>query len=375
MSVSRPWTGRRRIAAVALVAGVLAVHLPLADRLLAPAALVDAGRGAPERLKAVFVRELQPTAPSAAVPAPPPEPVLRRAALPPWPAASAAPLAPQEALAREAPAVAPPTPLTVPDLPALAAVAPSATPSAEPASAAIAAAPAFEWPPSTELSYQLTGDYRGPVEGAAQVRWVREGQRYQVHLDVAIGPSFAPLVQRRMSSDGVLTEAGLRPLRYDEETQIALRSPRRATIVLDDLAVRLPSGAVLPRPEGVQDTASQFVQMTWMFLRDPARLVPGRTVDMPLALPRRVDLWVYDVLGTERLVTPAGEVETVHLKPRREARAGSDLTAELWVAPTLQYLPVRIVIRQDASTFVDLLIDRLPRQALPAGAEASTPPR
>jgi hypothetical protein len=300
--------------------------------------------------------------------------VLGRAALPPWPAASAAALRPQEALARETPAAEPPPPLTVPDLPAVPALA-AVAPSAEPASAATASAPAFAWPPSTELSYQLTGDYRGPVDGTAKVRWVREGSRYQVHLDVAIGPSLAPLVQRRMSSDGVLTDAGLRPLRYDEETQIAFRSPRRATIVLDDLAVRLPSGAVLPRPEGVQDTASQFVQMTWMFLRDPARLTPGRTVDMPLALPRRVDLWVYDVLGTERLFTPAGEVEAVHLKPRREARPGSDLTAELWVAPTLQYLPVRIVIRQDASTFVDLLIDRLPRQALPPGDGASVPTR
>jgi hypothetical protein len=35
----------------------------------------------------------------------------------------------------------------------------------------------------------------------------------------------------------------------------------------------------------------------------------------------------------------------------------------MWVAPSLQYLPVRIVIRQDAETFVDLLLERLPQQA------------
>ena len=63
--------------------------------------------------------------------------------------------------------------------------------------------------------------------------------------------------------------------------------------------------------------------------------------------------------------------------PRREARSGSDLTAEFWAAPSLQYLPVRIVIRQDAETYIDLLIDRLPQQAAaaspgPASAAAVT---
>jgi hypothetical protein len=42
----------------------------------------------------------------------------------------------------------------------------------------------------------------------------------------------------------------------------------------------------------------------------------------------------------------------VHLKPRRVARKGSDLTAEIWFAPSLAYLPVRIRIQQDANTFI-----------------------
>ena len=41
--------------------------------------------------------------------------------------------------------------------------------------------------------------------------------------------------------------------------------------------------------------------------------------------------------------------------------------ADVWFAPTLQYLPVRLLIRQDEDTYVDLMIDRLPQQE--AGAE------
>ena len=33
-----------------------------------------------------------------------------------------------------------------------------------------------------------------------------------------------------------------------------------------------------------------------------------------------------------------------------------------WFAPSLQYLPVRIRIRQDAEVFVDLMIEKLPQQ-------------
>ncbi len=312
----------------------------------------------PRRIVVAFVRELRQEAPTRVIAAPPPAPIRRAALAPAAPAASAAPLG-----AAPLPAIEP-----VPSLPAveIAPAVPEPAPAvAEAASAPpAAAAPAFEWPPSTRLSYRLTGDYRGPVDGQAQVEWVRSGTRYQVHLDVSIGPSFAPLVTRRMSSDGEITAGGLRPRRYDEETRVALRSPRALAIHFDEDQVRLPGGQVLPLPSGVQDAASQFVQLTWIFTLDPSRLEIGRSIELPLALPRRVEPWTYDVVARETLHTPAGAVQTLHLKPRRDARAGGDLSAEMWVAPSLQYLPVRIVIRQDRDTYVDMLIERLPQQAV-----------
>lgn len=231
-----------------------------------------------------------------------------------------------------------------------------------------ASAPAsadFEWPPSTRLSYRLDGNYRGPVEGQAQVEWLRSGTRYQVYMDLSIGPAFAPLMSRRVSSEGDITPEGLRPRRYDEETRIVLRDPRRLVIWLDADRVRLPDGSELPRPAGVQDSASQFVHLTWLFTMQPALLQPGVSIEMPLALPRRMQTWTYDVLGAETLATPAGAVQALHVKPRRAPRPGGDLTAEIWVAPSLQYLPVRILIRQDAETYLDLVIERLPQQAAP----------
>jgi hypothetical protein len=344
-----------------LVLPVLLLHLALVDRLAPDRLGFGAGEAVPERIAVAFVRELQP-APPPRVLVPRLRPAAPRVAALPAPAASAAVAAPPElpSLPLALSDLAPAPPEVEPRVPA---PAPEAQGAAPAAALAVPAAPAFDWPPSTRLSYRVTGHYRGPVEGQASVEWLMRGTRYQVHLDLSIGPPFAPLAGRRLSSDGEVTPAGLEPQRYDEETTAVLREPRRLAIVFEPARVLLPGGRSAPRPSGVQDSASQFVQMVWLVTTRPELLEPGRSIELPLALPRQVDAWVYDVIGPELLATPLGEVQAVHIRPRREPRAGGDLVAELWLAPTLQNLPVRIVIRADAETHVDLQLERLPQQA------------
>ena len=364
---------QRRPHLLALTLAVTLLHLWLAAQLPSARLGDGAADNRPKRIEVAFVRELAPAAPHAVVAAPAPRP--RAAARVPQPAASAAsataPVATADDLRQQAeplPPVEPTPPIDIaaiePGAPALLAL-PLPLAAALPAASAASAPRPFEWPPSTRLSYTLTGNYRGPVHGQAQVEWLRDGTRYQVHMDVSVGPSFAPLMTRRVSSEGEITPDGLSPRRYDEITRVALRSPRHVTIFLDADRVRLPSGRELPRPPQVQDSASQFVHLTWLFTLRPELLQPGRSVELPLALPRVVESWTYEVLASETLDTPAGPVPTLHVKPRRESRPGGDLTAEMWVAPSLQYLPVRLLIRQDAETFIDLLIERLPEQAAP----------
>lgn len=392
--------GARGLAFVALALAVGVSHLQLGGWVADLGPDLHARAAEPERLKADFVFELRPAAPApvgALSMAPGPSRSMP-VAVPAPPAASAARLvAPEETADPTPPAAEPPPeaadephvvadgtgaepssspdPAAEPDLahapapgdPQVAPEAPSPVAAAAASNPAntTTALPPFEWPRSTRLSYRLTGNFRGPIDGQASVEWLREGPRYQVHVEVSVGPWFAPLLSRRLSSDGEIGPEGLVPRRYDEVTRFALRDPRRLTMTFDDSVVRLAGGAELPRPPGVQDTASQFVQLTWLFTTQPERLRSGQSVQLMLALPRRVDPWVYDVLDSERLYTSAGEIDAVHVRPRPLPRPSGELTAEVWIAPELQYLPVRIVIRQDADTYVDLLLERLPQQAAP----------
>ena len=350
---------RRRAAALSLAIAVIAVHGCVVEHLADHMAEFDAHAAMPARIEVAYVREMEISEPPKAVPrAPPPAPPKKRRALLPAaqpPAASAAQperIDPDPPLPPAEPPPAEPPPA---ELPAVAADTP-AEPPAEPASA-----PAFAWPASTRVSYVLTGHYRGEIHGSAQVEWVRVGLRYQVHLDVTVGLPFAPLLTRRMSSDGRLTEEGLAPERYDEDSKLAFHDRRRVTLRFEPDAVVLPDGRRRARWRGVQDAASQFAQLTYLFTTQPELLTPGTTVEVPLALPRSVSRWVYDVRAPEPVYTPFGAVEAFPLKPRRVARPGGDLTAEIWFAPALAYLPVRIRIHQDPETFIDLVIARKPQ--------------
>jgi hypothetical protein len=90
------------------------------------------------------------------------------------------------------------------------------------------------------------------------------------------------------------------------------------------------------------------------------KLVVGGTTSVWLARPGGVDLWTYDIASLDRLQTPQlGAVEAYHLKPRPIRDARGDIYAEIWLAPALQYLPVRIRITQGTEAWVDILVDRI----------------
>ncbi|MGB3070318.1 MAG: DUF3108 domain-containing protein [Ottowia sp.] len=225
----------------------------------------------------------------------------------------------------------------------------------QPAHAASGATPAFlaSWPSDTRLRYRLGGNYRGELHGDAEVLWQRDGTNYQavIQLDVGI------LLSSRFTSQGEITEGGLRPKVYEEQ----IRKKRRGVRLDED--VRLDNGERVPRPQDIQDAASQFVELGHRFATGQVRLQPGGQVNFWLARPGGVDEWTYDMVGEDTLYLPKlGPVPAVHLKPRPLAKPRGPITAEIWFAPSLQYLPVRIKLTSGPDTYVDLMVDTIEQQ-------------
>jgi hypothetical protein len=207
------------------------------------------------------------------------------------------------------------------------------------------------WPADTRLSYKVSGYFRGELSGDAQVQWLRVGDKYEVTIGISIGI----LASTKMTSQGEIRPEGLHPLAYEEGGRGA---PRRVTLA--DSGIVFSNGNTLQRPQGVQDTASQFVELSQRFSSGRAALEVGNSVSFPMSRPGAVDYWTYDVTEKVTLATPRlGPLEAFHLKPRPLPAARGNITAEMWFAPSLQYLPVRIRINMGEAVYLDLLVDKI----------------
>lgn len=207
------------------------------------------------------------------------------------------------------------------------------------------------WPGDTRLTYQLGGYFRGELHGDARVQWQRQDDQYQARVEIDL----TLLASLTLTSQGEVTPRGLVPRVYEE-----LRRGGPRTARLRDDTITLNDGRILPRPDGVQDTASQFVELSHRFATGQDALEVGRSVSLWMARPGGLDLWTYDIVEREILQTPTlGPVEAFRLKPRPTEKPRGNITAEIWFAPSLQYLPVRIRVNMGESTFVDLLVEKI----------------
>jgi len=391
--VRPPWreSRGRRAAWFGLILAVLLAHALFGEHVLT--GLV--GWNAPsrhQRMDVTFVKQLQPVAPPPAVPAAAAAPVATRrpARAVQAPRASSAPPAPERSasvpssrVALEDEALALASRIEVEERAKEAAQAASAAQrrASEVAAAASVAVPAsaipgpsrppFDWPPATRLTYTLTGE-RGVgvhIYGNAVVEWRHEGSRYQVQFDVHI----SPMIDQHMYSEGEITADGLSPRHYDESFSFLFATPRNRRIEFGDTEVLLNNGQRVFKLRQTQDGASQFVQFVWMFYNNPEWLRPGVVVHVPLALPNNLRRWNYQVIGTERLDMAFGAIDAVHLKPLLDGpRRPNEYPFDIWTAPSLQYLPVQILVKVDEHTWALLALDDLPLQA--AGERPPPPP-
>ena len=107
----------------------------------------------------------------------------------------------------------------------------------------------------------------------------------------------------------------------------------------------------VPWQAGAQDRLSITFQLAAMLAGDPGRFSPGATVSLLTTSSRNIEPWDFTVIGSESLNLPMGTQTALRL--RREPRNQYDQTLDIWFAPALGYLPVRILLRQNNGDQVD----------------------
>ena len=419
MATPSPATPRWTVL-LALVVGVLAVHL----LLLAGGVRWDWPEAGPDAPAALQPAALTAASDTAAPPqAPPPEPTVAvqvstvRWIAPPSPPRVPAPANPAPAALKaiqvlgpkpvpeddeEASPTPPQPPTEIPPPPVPAPTAASATPVPGPPPAAeapppqpppaagdappaaaqvedtpIAAAghastrtPATDPPPlppaqlpaSVRLGYDIQGKAKGLGYSAdAQLQWLVEGQRYTAELEIS-----AFLVGSRVqTSQGSVGPHGLQPLRFGDRRR---GSEKAAHFDHARQLIRFSNNAPdAPLQPGAQDRLSVFLQLGALLQARPQAYPEGASIAVQVASTGGAEVWQFQVADLQSLTLPAGTVVARRLL--RDPRRDFDSTVEVWLAPSLQYLPVRIRVTEHDGSVADQLLRELPPQRPVAPAE------
>ncbi|KAG8151158.1 DUF3108 domain-containing protein [Burkholderia catarinensis] len=319
-----------------------------------------------------------------------PQPIERQPAPPaPKPAehpAAPAPAAPQAAAPKPAPAPVLTSTQTAEhgEPPPAAASAASGVPGASgthaaPAAGASSAAtpgPAtngvkFAAPPPGDLQYDTF--YNGMQNMIGTIRWRNDGHTYDLSVSMPV-PFVGPFTYH---SEGRIDAFGVAPDRYVEK-----RGKRPEDIAIFNREIRqvvftrTPNNA--PLPDGVQDRFSMLMQLSGLVRGNPAAYKPGVTQQFVVIDNNSSETWPITVIGDEQVQTQTGIIAARHFMrlPRRD---GDTRRIDMWLAPSLGWLPARLVQTEPNGAQIELLwhgsltAPGTPSDAEPASGATNTP--
>ncbi len=215
-----------------------------------------------------------------------------------------------------------------------------------------AAAPAYNYvfPPSVRLKYDVAGSVKGfKYFVSGDLSWLHEGGNYTARLEI----SHFLLGSKVQTSKGSITARGLEPLRFGEKvrSEVAAHFERDKGKV--SFSANTPDVPLLPL---AQDQVSIFVQLAAMFAADGQAFAPGSKLAFQTIGARGAEDWDFLLEPPERLKIQGKEWTAYKLV--REHRADYDTRAELWLAPELEGMPLRIRLTQTSGDEIDMVWTR-----------------
>ncbi len=173
---------------------------------------------------------------------------------------------------------------------------------------------------------------------------IHDGKHYEVISETIPKGLAAVFIKKiRRESRGVITDAGLRPNRFQEHGR--KKGLRAAEFNWSEATVRLTNGdtiKVVPLPQNTIDQASLPYGFSFA-----GRVPDGFTAYV--ADGRRLKDYRYRVVGHERIETILGTVETIHVEKVREP--DDKRSFDFWLAKDHHLLPVKMRFVEKGRSF------------------------
>src|ERR1700704_1411937 len=155
----------------------------------------------------------------------------------------------------------------------------------------------------------------------------------------------------KRTSRGHITPQGLRPDEFRDE-----RPGGWAVAARFDWG----AGSVTQERKGkaeklqMQGTAQDPLSLAYSFAFVPPK---GKEYDVTRADGRGLTPFRFTVVGTEKLATPAGEMQTRHIAKLRDGP--EDKATDIWFAAERDFLPVRVLVVDSDGTRSDQVVTRI----------------
>jgi hypothetical protein len=216
----------------------------------------------------------------------------------------------------------------------------------------------FDLPPPADLTYELTARQSGfSLGGRALITWRAGDGKYLVTAESRVS-LLGKITENR--SEGTIDSYGLAPAEFYEK-----RFRKDPTTSNFDRAAKVLSFSdgkqTYPLKGGEQDRASVTWQLVAQARAAGDHFRPGTRWAYFVAGRHDADPWTFRVVKRERVSTPAGQFDAVHVT-REQSAAIKGQELEIWLAPMLEWYPVKIKFADDGKDFVEQTLEKVAKK-------------
>lgn len=214
----------------------------------------------------------------------------------------------------------------------------------------------FSPPPSAELSYDVEALQKGQTwHGSGVLRWEAANDSYTATIEAGMTIIFK-ITALNSKSEGKINDLGLAPVLYSEKPW--RKSMTNTHFQHENHKISFSaSESVYPYSGGEQDRASIIWQLAGIGRGGGTQFAPGTEFDLTVAGPRDADRWHFRVMGEEQVDAPGGKLSAWHV--RRVPNPGTyDKTIDIWLAPQLEWYPVKVRHTEANGDYIDLALTK-----------------
>ena len=214
----------------------------------------------------------------------------------------------------------------------------------------------YSLPPSADLDYTLKARQHGfSLNGDATVNWRSSDSSYSIASEARV-PIFGVILNN--ASQGAVDAYGLAPATATEKR--FRKDPTTVTFKRDSKTISFSeSDQTYPIKGGEQDRTSAQWQLAAVARGAPDKFTPGSEWAFFVAGRKDADPWVFKVVNKEDVATGQGQVSALHLVKAPPPDGHKDQQVDIWLAPSLDWYPVRIRFVDDDGDFVEQTLQKV----------------